>query len=64
MASSVLYLESLTLVSQKTRLVDCGIFRMGDMGSVSVNVHLRPMSKLIASSSSVTSIFYKNQSFQ
>ena len=43
------------LVSQKTRIVKCGVFRTGELVSATITVYLRPMSKYIAPSSSVTS---------
>ena len=44
-----------TLVLQDMRLVECGVARMGEPVSVTIIVYLRPMSKLISPSSSVTS---------
>ena len=32
------------LVSQLTRLVECGVFRMGELVSATITVYLRPMS--------------------
>ena len=50
MVVSVLCWEFPTLISQKTRLVECGVFRMGDVGSVTIPVHLRHMIDWIAPS--------------
>ena len=44
-----------TLVSQNTRLVECGVVIMGEPVSVTITVYLRPRSQLISPSSSVTS---------
>ena len=54
--ASVLCWEFLALLSQKTRLVECGVFRMGDPVSVTITVHLRFISKLIDPSSSVSNL--------
>ena len=43
-AASVLYSEYLKMVSQKTRLVECGIFQMVDPGSATVTVYFRVLS--------------------
>ena len=37
--ASVLCRKFTTLVSQKTRIVECGVFLMGDPGSVNIAVH-------------------------
>ena len=44
-----------TFVSQKTRILEFGVIRMGYMVYATITVYLRPMSKWIAPSSSVTS---------
>ena len=52
MAASVFYWG---LDSQNTRLVECGVVRMGEPVSTTTTLYFIPMSKLIAPSSSVTS---------
>ena len=42
------------LDSQNTRLVECGVVRMGEPVSTTNTLYFIPMSKLIAPSSSVT----------
>ena len=44
-----------TLVSQKTRLVECGVVRMWETESSTITVYLIPMSQWMAPLSSVTS---------
>ena len=44
--ASVLYRQSLALVSQKTRLMECGVFRMRGEGSTTITIYLGFSSKL------------------
>ena len=53
MDASVFHWESVTLVSHKTRIVECGVFRIGDPGSATIILHFIFMSKWIVPSSSV-----------
>ena len=52
-----------TLVLNNTRIVECVIVIMGDTGSATNTVYLRPMSKWITPSSSVTSKILQDSIF-